>query len=251
MERFTSLKNAKREYVDNITGQVVSKRFRDTALRSIFSTEKITNEKSAKQNQVSNLDLALSRPARGRKSILKKTETEKALILEARKEDLKRQREIAAEQKEAKAIERQIAKQQRKKVKRTKVTKAMLTPGSKGARASFNTYNEYLVCLKEAKSLGVVRGYGLGMVGFDEKSGESRGITVFGMIHINDRPLTEEIFEERFFEERMERLYFVFQHYFMHIAFKEEFYQKVAEDWKKAGSPSRAKKSKKRRSKRK
>lgn len=246
MALFESLKDKGRNYRNTITGEVVSKRQRDKYLRAGLS-----NETAAKLNKVTNLDLALSRPARGRPSILKKSETEKKLILDARKEDLQRKREIAAEQKELKFIERKIAQQERKKVTRGRVTKAMLKPGSMGARVSFNTYGEYLKCLAEAKSIGVVRGYGLGMVGFDEKTGEERGITVFGMILIKDAPIKQDVFDERFEEERIARQYFVFQHYFMHVAFREDFYTKVKEDWIKAGKPSRSKKAKKRRSKRK
>lgn len=245
MARFISLKNAKREYLDTLTGETVSKRQRDKALRSVFSEKPISNERAARLNRESNLELALSRPARGRASILKKEETEKQLILEARKEDLKRKAEIAAELKAQKAIERQIAKQERKKVTRQRVHKGMLNPGSYGARATFNTYNEYLVSLKEAKQVKEIFSYGLGMVGFDEKSGESRAITVFTMQYITNPPIPEARFEERMLEERMERQYFVFQYYFMHLAFKKEYAERLYKEWKASGKPSRAKKKRK------
>lgn len=239
-ELFERIPGPKREYRNILTGEIVGRRTRDKYYRA-----GLTNEKLAELNKVTNLDLALSRPARGRASILKKEPTERELILAARKEDLKRRKEIAAEQKELKAIERQIRKQELKKVRRNRVTNAILKGGARGARVSFNTYDEYLKSLKEAKALGTVEGYGLGMVGYDDKSGESRAITVFTMQSIRNRPISEEVFEERFDEEREERLYFVFQHYFMHVAFYESFTRQVEAEWIKAGRPRHTNKTRK------
>ncbi|HKY45599.1 MAG TPA: hypothetical protein VJM50_21095 [Pyrinomonadaceae bacterium] len=230
------MKNKKREYRNVLTGEIVSKRQRDKYMRAGLS-----NERAAEMNRVTNLDLALSAPARGRKSILKLEGEEKRIILEARKEELAIKKQRAKEEKAAKALEREIAKQRRKKVTRTRITKDLLRPGSKGARGKFNNYNEYLKSLSEAKALGVISDYALGMVGFDENSGEDRAITVFGLRDIRNKPYTEEVFEERMREEREERLYFVFQYYFIHLAYKESFYKEVNEKWIKAGRPSRDK----------
>jgi len=234
--RFRALNDKGRNYLDLETGKTISRRQANKLNRSGLS-----NEELSRNNRARNLDAALSRPARGRKSLLKADEQEKQFILQARKEAEQRARELKAEEKARRELEREIAKQARKQVKRGRVTKQLLRPGSKGARVNFNDYNEYLLCLSEAKSIGVVHAYGLGMVGYDENTGENYGITVFTMRYISDPPIPEAVFDERFMEERLERQYFVFQHYFMHIAYKESFYTQVHQDWLSRGKPSRSK----------
>jgi len=227
MARFISLKDKGRNYLDTLTGETVSKRQRDKALRG-----NISNELAAKMNRQTNLELAVSRPARGRASLLKKSETERALIAAARIEDEARKAELLKKEREEKFIQRTLARKAEKKVKFRHLTNRILKPGSKGARVNFNTYEEYLILAKEAKALGTVIAYGLGMVGFDENSGKDLGITVFSLMSPNMKPITRPVFEETFLEERENRMYFVFQHYFMHVAFKKEFYEKVLADAK-------------------
>lgn len=230
MSRFISLKDKGRNYLDTLTGETVSKRQRDKALRSVFSEKPISNEAAAKQRRLTNLELSVSRPARGRTSLLKKSETERKLIAEARIEDEQRKAELAKKEQQERALQRALFRSANKSVKVKHVTKRSLKPGSKGARFSFNTYSEYLQLKKEAQATGVVFSYGLGMVGYHGETNQSYGVTVFTMEHINNKPIPEKTFYERFDEERMARAYFVFQHYFMHVAFKKEFYEKVLAD---------------------
>jgi len=232
MSRFISLKDKGRNYLDTLTGETVSKRQRDKALRSVFSEKPISNEAAARQNRQTNLELAVSRPARGRSSLLKKTETERQLIAQARIEDEQRKAELKKKEQEERALQRALFKSANKNVKVKHVTKRSLKPGSKGARFSFNTYADYLQLLKEAKATGVIFSYGLGMVGYHGETNQSYGVTVFTMEHISNKPISEERFNERFDEERMARSYFVFQHYFFHAAYKKEFYEKVLADHK-------------------
>jgi len=218
MARFEPIKGPGRYYLDTLTGQKVTKRFRDTTLRGAIS-----NEMAAKLNRVTNLELAVSRPARGRKSILKASETERTFIAQARIEDEKRKLELLAKQREEKIIQRTLARRANKKVTPKRITTRLLKAGRLGVRVPFNTYSEYLQMLKEAKATGQVIAYGLGMMGYHENTGQELAITVFTLMSVNNKPIPEDVFEETFLEERENRMYFVFQHYFMHLAFKKEF----------------------------
>ena len=222
-----------RRAIDPATGAIISRRQYD----KLYKTFGLSYEEKAKSSRSKKLAQSLARPARGRKSLQKLTEQEREFIVNARIEEHQ-------QKKERKELARAIAKQERKVVRRTKITKNLLKPGSKGARGKFNTYAEYLISLKEAQDTGVISDYALGMVGFDEHTAEDRGITVFGLRVISNKPYTEEVFETRMMEERMERQYFVFQYYFIHLAYKSEFYTKRKADAEKRKSRSNSKKRK-------
>lgn len=225
MALFESLKNKKREYRNVLTGEIISKRQYDKYRRGGLS-----NEMFAKLEKVTNLDLALSRPARGRKSILKSSETEKELILEARKEDLQRRKELEEKRKMEKVVERKIARQARKTVKRGKITRHTLKAGRAGARIPFNTYDEYVELIIDAQNDGNIHAYGLGVIGFDENTGDERAITVFTMRRVarNEPAISRDEFDEEMEAAIQERSYFIFQHYFLFLAYKMEYaYQKA------------------------
>ncbi len=243
MARFIPTKGPKGQsdyYLDTKTNEVITKRQRAKILRSVFSDVPISNERLARMNLAQNPELALSRPARGRKSLLKVEGVEKATIIEARKEDLKRRKELEAEQKEFNALARKIRRQELKKVRRNRVHFGLLKPGNYGFRTNFNTYDEYLKSLSEAKKMPQLFSYSLGMIGFDDKSGKELGITVFPMMSIKNKPIPEEKFFGRFSEEREERLYFVFQHYFAHWQVRTEIAEAFFKDWKAKGGKTKS-----------
>lgn len=225
MALFESLKNKKREYRNVLTGEIISKRQYDKYRRGGLS-----NEMSAKLEKVTNLDLALSRPARGRKSILKSSETEKELILEARKEDLQRRKDLEEKRKMERAVERKIARQSRKTVKRGKINRYTLKAGRAGARIPFNTYDEYVELIKDAQKDGNIHSYGLGIIGYHEDKGDERAITVFTQRRVarNEPAISREEFDEEMEDAINSKAYFIFQHYFMFLAYNMEYvYQKA------------------------
>jgi len=226
MARFEPIKGPGRYYLDTLTGQKVTKRFRDTTLRGAIS-----NEKAAQLNRITNLELAVSRPARGRKGIKGLSEKEKADIIAARIEDEKRKKELAAQAKAERELNRLLQKKSAKKVNFKHFSDRALRPGSKGARFSFNSYDEYLVLAKEVKASRNTLAYSLGMVGYHETTGEDYGVTVFTLKSAQDKPYSRETFEEGFEEAITERTYFRFQYYFMHVAYKKEYYEKVFADY--------------------
>lgn len=223
MSRFVSLKDKGRNYLDTLTGETVSKRQRDKAMRGAIS-----NEMAAKMNKITNPELAVSRPARGRKSILKLSETERAFIAQARIEDEKRRIELLKKEREEAFIRRTLQRKADKKVTPKHISTRLLKTGRKGVRVPFNTYAEYLVMLQEAKATGKVIAYGLGMMGYNENTGQDLAVTVFTLMSIKNKPIPEDTFEETFLEERENRMYFVFQHYFMHIAFDIKYVEQRA-----------------------
>jgi len=223
MSRFVSLKDKGRNYLDTVTGETVSKRQRDKAMRGSLS-----NEMAAKMNKITNPELAVSRPARGRTSLLKKSETERALIAAARIEDEQRRIELLKKAREEAFIKRTLQRKANKKVTPKHISTRLLKAGMRGARVPFNTYADYVTMLKEAKATGKIIAYGLGMQGYNENTGQDLSITVFTLASVNNKPLSEEVFEETFLEERESRMYFIFQHYWMHVAFSNEYAEKRA-----------------------
>lgn len=218
MATFTALNNKTRQYVNNETGEIISRRQYLKIKRG-----GISNETNAKLNALKNPELAISRPARGRASLLKKNETERELIAQARLEDKLRKAEIAAEKKKQNELERILKRASSKKpVKRAKISNRLLKAGRMGRRLPFQTYKDYVEMFKEAKALGTIFAYGLGMEGFNSSTGEQIVFTVFPMAAL-DRPLSEDDFNEGMDDALEERSYFEFTNYFMHLAFKKEY----------------------------
>lgn len=223
MARFTALNNKTRQYIDNTTGEIISRRQYQQRSRG-----GITNELNARLNAAKNPELAAIRPARGRASALKKTETEKHLIAQARLEDAARRKEIAAEKKAEREAEKLLAKRATKKVhKRRKITMSVLKPGHKGARLPFDNYDDYVAMFWEAKRGGKVIFYGLGASGYHENTGKELDITVFTMRTLTN-PIPETLFNDEMDAAIEEISYFEFSHYWIHLAFKEEFAQQRA-----------------------
>lgn len=223
MSRFVSLKNKKREYLDTTTGEVVSKRFRDTTLRSQFSEKRVSNEAAAAMAKRTTPELAVSRPARGRTSLLKKTQTEREFIaaarIEAEQKKIEQHKAVLAEN----ARLRMLARKANKKVTRKNISARLLKAGRTGARVPFNSYEEYLIMLEQAKKVKEITFYGLGMTGFNENTGEEYNITVFTMEYIKNKPIKPEVFEEEYRDAIESRVYFVFQYYWMFLAFDKKF----------------------------
>lgn len=224
---FYPLRNKERQYKHKTTGEIISRRQWQKIKRGGMS-----NEKFAELNRVTNEKLQVLQPARGRKSALKKTDTEKEMIAEARIEDRQRREQIAISEREARLLERRIKKAQAKRVRAKAIRPQLLKAGNMGARISLNDYNDYLkafeqgknatVRLKNGARIPLVFSYGLGMVGVNENTGQDLGITVFTM-RTFDRPIAMDEFYDEMEATLAERAYFVFSHYFMHVAFSKAY----------------------------
>ncbi len=209
-----------RRAIDPATGQIISRRQYD----KLYKTFGLSYEEKAKSNRARNLELALSRPARGRKSIQKLPEQERKLIVEARKEALIRQRELEKELKAQNELQRLINKRQAKKVKKYAINTRLLKSGHYARRIPFEDWDDYIRILKEARLVKQIRFYGLGIEGYDENNGNVLTATVFTM-----RTMEMTVSEEDFYEEMetalMEWSYFHFTNYWIHLAFAKEYAQ--------------------------
>lgn len=219
LEQFTRLPGDKaRRYINASTGEIISRRQYDK-LRGI------QYEKKAEYNKARNEARQLLRPARGRKSALKKAPAEQRLIAEARKEH----REQVTARKKA---ERQIASHrravERKAKKRVKKpTIYSLKKGAIGKRFTFNTYQDYLLLMDAIQTMSVrgekaVLSYSIGAYGHDTNNpGRDLGITFFGQ-KSPKMVLTEGEFDDLDDELEESKPYFERDAFFMHVAFTKK-----------------------------
>lgn len=203
-----------RRAVDPETGTIISRRQYD----KLYKTFGQSYEVKASNNLARNPALAVSRPARGRKSTLKLSEVERNFIAEARLEQSALNKVAKEREKQERATERLIERQKNKRHKKYQITTRLLKTGHKGRRIPFDDYEEYLEYYKEAKSLGKIKFYGLGVEGYHENTGKTLTATVFTM-RTFDRPISETRFEDEMENAIEEWSYFVFTNYWMHLAF--------------------------------
>jgi len=223
MATYVRVPGKERNYVNTDTGQVISRRQYLKQKRGGLS-----NETYARINATNDKLEQVSRPARGRSSLLKKTETEKNFIAQARIEDQLKKLEIAQKNKEERALERVKQRKANKKTKIYKDISRTLQPGKKGRRVAFDTYDEYVAYFNDAKRSGKIRFYALGVEGYHENDGRTLTATVFTM-RTFDKPIPEPIFEAEMDNAIEEWSYFVFTNYWMHLAFAIEYAAKRRE----------------------
>lgn len=219
METYRPLGGSSRRYLVVATGEEISRR------EFLKRTRGVSFEQIVAQNKAANLEATLARPARGRKSVTKLAPEEQSVIIEARKEAEQRKREIAAQKKAEKAIEKKVQAIVNKKVRQKKVTKQLLKTGQQGARISIGSYNGYLQALKEARAIGVVIAYGLGVVMVNGEQGEERPATLFKLMDIDDT-IDEATFMGETIEFLESRSYNAkLAHWFMHLAYSKKYAQ--------------------------
>lgn len=221
MARFKPLGGLARRYLDTQTGEEISR----------WQYQKLTNgldfREQARTNRKADPMLAELRPAKGRKSAVKSVGLERELIAEARLEEREKKKALEEKRKAEKKLNSTIQRKQKRKVRQKQVSKQLLKPGSYGARISFIDYDGYVKAVKEAQKTGVVFSYSLGLIGVDENTGADLGITAFKLTHVNS------IYSRKVFEDEMSAVkesysYFIFLHYFMHLAYKKDFAQSRA-----------------------
>lgn len=234
MANFVRVPGAKREYQNVDTGEVISRRQYLKQKRG-----GITNEEYARMSRITNQTISELRPARGRASALKKSDTEKEMIAQARIEDRLRRAEIAEAQKVDRELQRILDRKRAAKQKKVKHLSArILKAGQMGARVPFYTYEDYERLFKEGKSDRNIAAYGLGINGFDTSTGEERSITVYTLRDFS-RIIARFDFYETMEEEIESRSYFEFTNYYMHVAFKVEFVRQRKETMKSRKPKSR------------
>lgn len=196
-----------------------------SATTPLINGVKVTsNEALAKLNRQKDLAGQLARPARGRSSLLKAEEKERAKVA------AKRAAERLAAEKEMRAeIEAQkIINTRNKAVKRGKVVKKKnfslnsLRPGRLAFQIHFDSEQDGGDLVSQAKKSGRVLGYAVGMSGVDERSGKRLDAMISGLYDIGFD------FEDVGLEERTENFleskpYFVFTSWFIHFSFTRAY----------------------------
>lgn len=190
----------------------------------------ISKEEVAKLNRLTNIDLALSRPTRGRSDIRNLTPEVKNSALEVRKLNEKQKEKKRLELKREKDLARRIKRAESKKVKTIRINEKTLKPGSYGKRVFFDNYESYKKAQKQMETMGdKIFVYSMGLILIDERDGEMLSLTMFKML-----PPTEIISEDDLNNQTEawleEKAYARFISWFIQIGFSVKFADKWARD---------------------
>lgn len=209
--RFKSLGGKSRNYLDTLTGATVSRRQRDKIERAV------NYEALAKQNKQKDLAAALARPARGRTKAVTQREIETRL--EAAQE--------AATQAQHKRLTKK-ADAASKRIKVKQIRPQLLKTGHRAARIPFQTYEQYVELLKQMNAQKLPNGrrlifsYGLGIVGFDERTERELTATLVTLQSPKVKISARE-FQQLTDDFLAEKMYFIFSHYFLHLHFDTDY----------------------------
>lgn len=229
ISQYIPLGGKTRRFKNVVTGETISRRQFDR-LRNI------QYERKAKFSKARDAATFYARPAKGRTSALRFAGEIKKEIIEARKEAAETKQRIVQQTRAVKKLERETQRKANKRVHQKQVRLQLLKPGNLGARISVSSYEGYLKALSEMRALkatvngkriAAVNGYAVGVVGYDDRQGESKmlGATLWHMRDPDAKPIPEKDWYERTQEFIDEHTYFVFLHWFIHVAFAKEYAQ--------------------------
>jgi len=196
-----------RRYLNTDTGEEISR-------RQYFKLMRGTSfEEIARRNKEQNLAASLARPARGRPKA-------------ATQEEIERRLEAARIQQENARINRinRAAKKEAKKVRVKKIRPQLLKTGHRAARIPFNTYGEYEDLIQQMRTQKLSNGrrlitsYALGLTGFDERTGRELDATLWTLQSPSVK-VSEDELEDTTEDFLMEKMYFIFSHYWLHLHF--------------------------------
>lgn len=210
---FKALGGSTRRYLNTLTGETISRRQYQNLMQGI------SFEKKAAENKAADLGKALARPARGRTKATSQQEIEDRLAAAAEK----------AEQDNLKKL-RKSATAAAKRVRPKVIRPQLLKTGHMAARVNFTTYDEYESYLAQMNTVKAPNGkrlitsYGVGIVGYDERTGDTIGATLVVLQSPRTKVSEEELIELTD-DYIMEKPYFIFSHYYLHLAFDKEYAQ--------------------------
>lgn len=199
-----------RRYENIATGATISRREYDKMRGIIY-------EQKAAENKAKDLVKALSRPAPGRVKAAGQVEAE--IRAEAFKE-----KQV---QKNLRVVERKAA-QQNKRIRVKKIRPQLLKSGTRATRIPFTTYEEYLDLRKQMLEQKLPNGkrlvswYSIGIHGIDERDGRDIDATIFKVMSPSYKIERDE-FEAETDDFILERLYFIFSHYWIHLHYDAEY----------------------------
>lgn len=210
-------------FINLITGQEVSRRTRDAAVRGI------SNERLAIANKISNEAEQLARPARGRTSAKKLAPAIKADVVKARKEVKEAKVKKAAAEKEQRGIERKIERAKTKKVKTPKISRRLLKPGKISRTIDFDDPVKLDGILEEVRKVPEIFAYYLGFDAVHEKSGRRVDITLFTREE-KDMVITSEQFAKAVDDYLNGHRYLIISSYWIRLVFYEKYASQLAKD---------------------
>lgn len=214
---FKYLGGKTRRYLNEITGEEISRRQYDKLVNPA-----ITYEKKAAHNKVLNAKAAILRPARGRKSYVNAPDWVKEEIAESRIEAEKSRKQKEQEIKKAHKAERDTTRLTGKAVKVKKVRKHLIPKNRIGWRLPFNNYSELKTMVQDAKATGVIFAYALGFVGVDSRIGVLRPVMLAGFKSINNL-VSEDEFYEMMDDAIAQYTYMKLAYYFVQFAIDKKF----------------------------
>lgn len=229
---YKSLGGKTRRYVNTETGETISRRQFQNLQTGVSFEEK------AKRNKAADLRKALARPARGR------TKAQSNQEIEMRLEAAEQQ----AEQHRVSRINR-AAKAAGQRVKVKKIRPQLLKTGHRAARIPFETWDEFQDLRKQMLSQKLPNGrrlissYGLGIVGYDERTGQQIAATLV-RLQSPSIDISEDELEAMSDDFIMEHPYFIFSHFFLHLHFDINYAESRAKKSREKNIPREHRKNK-------
>lgn len=208
---FIPLGGKSRRYLDTETGKELSRRQYQNSVKGI------SFEAKAKANKAADLGKALARPARGRTKASTQTEIENRLEAARIQATTKNYNRLANK-----------AAREAKSVKVKTIRPQLLKTGHRAERIPFSTYAQYEALLKQANTVKAPNGkrlitsYGMGIVGYDERTGKELTATLITLQSPRVKMSEEEFDEEteNFIESHS---YFIYSHHYLHLHFDTEY----------------------------
>lgn len=218
---FKYLGGTSQSYLEIATGKILPRRQYDK-LKGKLSYEAI-----AKINKAQDFAAQLARPARGRTSLKNLTPEFRESVIAARLEKEQALEEAKKQKKTSANLQRTIDRATKRKVHSPKFSPRLLKAGRMGRRLPFLTYVQYLTYFNDAKKSGVVFAYSLGIHAIDTRDGREKSVTVYNL-RAFDKPIPEAEFKASMQTTMLEKSYFAFLNYYIHLAFKKEYAKKKA-----------------------
>jgi hypothetical protein len=229
---FKALGGSSRQFKNIKTGETISRRQYDK-LRGI------SYEKKAAFSKARNPEEFYLRPAKGRTSQVKAQGEIRKLIAETRQEQFNARRQAEQDARNQKRLKRKTERKANKRIHQKVIRPQLLKPGHMGASISVDSYEGYLKALGEMRAMKVTVGgkrqsgvtaYSVGVVGYDDRVGESKmlGATLWTMRDPDAKPISETEWFKVTEDFIRERSYFIFLHWFIHVAFNVHYAREKA-----------------------
>lgn len=182
-----------RKYLNTKTGEIITRRQFDKLSGRVVGS----NEQKAKRNKADDELAQIMRPARGRTK--------------------------------AKSVEEAQERLEVKKKKLKSIRPQLLKTGHRAERIPFYSYEDYIFLLQEARNKKLSNGrrlitsYSWGIDGVDDRNGKRITAILSNGMSSPSVVLSEDEFNEAFFEFVETHIYYLHKNFFMHLHFDREY----------------------------